>query len=250
MIVWIVCLTGLVMMLIERLAPGRVFAEAPGFHARALLASTVQGLIAFAAGALWDGALVRARPWCADALGVVPGAIVGYLVITLVYYGWHRARHEVPFLWRWVHQLHHSPSRIEVITSFYKHPLEILLNGLLSSAIVYLVVGLSREAATLAVLLTGLAELFYHWNVRTPRWVGFFVQRPEMHQIHHERGRHACNYGDLPIWDMLFGTYANPARFEGECGFDSARERRAWDMLCARDVHAEDVACHVPAGDA
>jgi hypothetical protein len=28
--------------------------------------------------------------------------------------------------WLIFHQLHHSPSRIEAVTSFYKHPIEIL----------------------------------------------------------------------------------------------------------------------------
>jgi len=46
---------------------------------------------------------------------------------------WHRARHESDFLWRWLHQVHHSPVRIEIMTTFYKHPVEQLVNGVLSS---------------------------------------------------------------------------------------------------------------------
>ena len=33
------------------------------------------------------------------------------------------------FLWLAFHQVHHSPSRIETITSFYKHPTEIVVTG-------------------------------------------------------------------------------------------------------------------------
>ena len=73
------------------------------------------------------------RWWHAEQLGAVPAAALGYLAITFVFYWWHRARHEVPLLWRWLHQVHHSAARIEVATSFYKHPVEILLNSLLSS---------------------------------------------------------------------------------------------------------------------
>ena len=175
------------------------------------------------------------RPWSADALGTLGGAAVGYLAITFVYYGWHRARHEVPCLWRWLHQVHHSPQRLEVVTSFYKHPLEMLVNGVLSSAVLYLAVGLGPAAATLAVALTGFAELFYHWNVRTPHWVGYFIQRPEMHCVHHQAGLHSYNFGDLPVYDMLFGTFRNPRNWDGKCGFGE-KEHRFGDLLSAVDV--------------
>jgi len=143
----------------------------------------------------------------------------------------------VPFLWRWFHQVHHSPQRIEIITTFYKHPLEVLLNGVISSAILYVGVGLDPRAASQAVLLTGLAELFYHWNVQTPRWLGFIFQRPESHCVHHQQDLHSYNYSDLPIWDMLFGTFRNPQEFEARCGFAGGREQRLGAMLGGVDVH-------------
>jgi sterol desaturase/sphingolipid hydroxylase (fatty acid hydroxylase superfamily) len=74
-------------------------------------------------------------------------------------------------------------------------------------------------------------------NVSTPRWIGYFVQRPEMHRIHHEFGVHEGNYSDLPLWDMLFGTYRNPATVNVDCGFEAAREARVLDMLACKDVH-------------
>jgi sterol desaturase/sphingolipid hydroxylase (fatty acid hydroxylase superfamily) len=177
----------------------------------------------------------RHRPWSADGLGVVGGAVLGYLVITFIYYWWHRWRHEVAFLWRWIHQVHHSPQRIEIITSFYKHPLEIAVNGVLSSAIVYLLVGIGPEAAGLAVLATGLAEFFYHWNVSTPYWLGFIIQRPESHCIHHQTDLHSYNYGDLPLWDWLFGTLRNPRNWDAQCGFGQEENRLA-QMLLGHDI--------------
>ncbi len=38
-------------------------------------------------------------------------------------------------------------------------------------------------------------------------------------------------------WDMLFGTYENPQRFESTCGFDDAREQRLFAMLRFNDVY-------------
>jgi sterol desaturase/sphingolipid hydroxylase (fatty acid hydroxylase superfamily) len=226
------------MMVVERLKPGRTFPTVRGWWMRAIAANLVQVGIVFVAGALWDGWLVRNRPWSADRLGLAGGAAVGYVVITFIYYWWHRARHGSDFLWRWFHQFHHSPQRIEIITSFYKHPFELLANGILSSLIVYWLVGLDAKTATLAVTLTGIAELFYHWNVRTPYWLGFVIQRPEAHLVHHEQGLHAYNYGDLPLWDMLFGTFRNPKAWDARCGFAEDRELRVGELLIGRDVNA------------
>ncbi len=234
----IVLALAILMMVVERLKPGRDFPAVSGWWARALAVNLVQVGFVFLAGATWDGWLVRNRPWSADRLGFAGGAVAGYVVITFIYYWWHRARHASPFLWRWFHQFHHSPQRIEIITSFYKHPFELLANGILSSLIVYWLVGLDAKTATLAVTLTGIAELFYHWNVRTPYWIGYFIQRPEAHLVHHEQGLHAFNYGDLPLWDMLFGTYRNPKEWDAKCGFAEDRELRVGELLLGRDVNA------------
>lgn len=233
---------GVLMMLCELARPGRAWPRVAGWWLRALALNAVQVSIVFVAGVAWDGWMVQHRFWSADALGSVGGALVGYVALTFVYYWWHRWRHEVDFLWRWLHQVHHSPQRIEVITSFYKHPLEIIVNSLLSSAVVYFGVGLGPEAAAGAVLLTGLAELVYHWNVPTPYWLGFVFQRPESHCVHHQEGHHSHNYADLPIWDMLFGTFRNPRMWDARCGFGPEREHQLGRMLAGVDVNKSDVA--------
>jgi sterol desaturase/sphingolipid hydroxylase (fatty acid hydroxylase superfamily) len=88
-------------------------------------------------------------------------------------------------------------------------------------------------------LFTALGEFFYHTSIRTPRCVGFFFQRPEMHRIHHQYQRHKNNYGDITWWDMLFGTYENPPEWSDRCGFDDAQEQKLPSMLAYRDVHIE-----------
>ena len=167
---------------------------------------------------------------------IIADALLGYFVITFVYYWWHRARHENSVLWRWLHQVHHSACSLEVLTSFYKHPVEILINGVLSSAILYALLGLDAASSGLALLFAGAAELFYHWNVKTPHWLGYMIQRPESHCIHHLRGWHRSNYSDLPLWDMLFGTFDNPRTQPMPCGFGAESERRLGEMLVGRIV--------------
>lgn len=234
-IVW-VALTAFVLFVCEQIWPGRRLPAVRGWWARALALNAFQVAVALAAPRLWDGWLVRHRWFSAERLGVVGGGLFGYFVITFIYYWWHRWRHEVPLLWRFVHQLHHSPQRIEVVTSFYKHPLELVLNGVLSSVVLYTVCGLGQEAAVLAVLMTGLAELVYHCNLRTPHWLGYLFQRPESHCVHHQEGLHARNYADLPVWDMLFGTFENPRCWDARCGFGPEKEERWLALLRGVDV--------------
>jgi sterol desaturase/sphingolipid hydroxylase (fatty acid hydroxylase superfamily) len=172
-------------------------------------------------------------PWLAGA--------IGYAVYTFVFYWWHRARHASDLIWRTVHQIHHSPRRLELVTAFYKHPLETLCNTLLAALLMFGALGLDMHAAILVTVLAGLADIFYHANVRTPAWVAFVVQRPEMHRLHHQYGRHEGNYGDLPIWDWLFGTLRLPSTDPIDCGFDAALEERLVPMMLFVDVHAKSV---------
>ena len=90
------------------------------------------------------------------------------------------------------------------------------------------------------MLLSGLAELFYHWNVRTPHWLGYVFQRPESHCVHHQDGLHAYNYADLPVWDVVFGTFHNPRDWQARCGFGPQGEGRLVEMLSGVDIYQSE----------
>ena len=59
-----------------------------------------------------------------------------------------------------------------------------------------------------------------------------------MAAVHHARGIHAYNYGNFPLWDVLFGTFRNPATFPQEAGFWDGASARVGAMLLGRDVSA------------
>ena len=99
-----------------------------------------------------------------------------------------------------------------------------------------LVLGLTAPAAIAASLTAVLLGFFQHTNLRTPRWLGYLVARPESHSVHHQRGVHAFNYSDLPLWDMLFGTFHNPTVDDATCGFAPHQEARVGAMLLGREV--------------
>ena len=170
-----------------------------------------------------------------DRLDVVSASLLTFLVSSFVAYWWHRAIHRSDRLWRWVHQLHHSPVRIEALTAFYVHPFDALLAALLNAIVAYVVLGVDGFAAGLSLTYVTLFNLVAHADLKTPWWLGLFTQRPEMHRIHHQRGVHADNYG-LPLWDMMFGTWRNPRSGWVECGFPDDKERLIGQMLALKDV--------------
>ncbi len=170
-------------------------------------------------------------------LGVAGGAVAGFLLFTLVDYAWHRWMHNANVLWRGIHQLHHSPVRVDISGSAYASPAEIAASTVQSLIVSILILGLDPLAAAIAGYAGAFYAMFQHWNIRTPQWLGYLIQRPESHCLHHEFGVHARNYGLLPLWDLLFGTFSNPPSFEGRVGFEDPASRRMWAMLRGVDVN-------------
>jgi len=169
-------------------------------------------------------------------LGTLGGALVALVVGDLLNYWVHRASHNSTFLWRAYHQLHHSAERIDVWGSAFVHPLEIAIGGVLGSLAGTVLLGVTPNAAALAGLVGIGLSTFQHMNVKTPTWLGYLVQRPEAHSVHHERGYHASNYANLPVFDILFGTFKNPKLFSADAGFYHGASYRIWEMLLGLDV--------------
>ena len=231
----IVFLIAVFMINYETKKPGRSWPEVRSWWIRAGLLNALQVGTVYLAGYSWDRWMLHYKHASLAHLSSFWGGIIGYLAITFVFYWWHRWRHWSDFLWKWLHQMHHSPQRLEIITAFYKHPFELIADSIICSLILYIGLGLSPAAAANAVLLSGLAELFYHWNIKTPYWLGFLFQRPESHCVHHQDGVHAYNYSDLPLWDILFGTFKNPKQWNAKCGLGQ-EEHRFMELLIGRDV--------------
>jgi sterol desaturase/sphingolipid hydroxylase (fatty acid hydroxylase superfamily) len=168
-------------------------------------------------------------------LGTVGASMVIFLVASLLAYGWHRLTHLSDTLWRVFHQLHHSPSRVETLTAFYVHPLDSFAASVLNAVVAYWIFGASAPVAGLVLMYVAIFNLVAHADIKTPYWLGYIIQRPEMHRLHHERNAHRNNYG-LPLWDALFGTWKNPHGGSVECGFSPENEFRVREMLLMRSL--------------
>jgi sterol desaturase/sphingolipid hydroxylase (fatty acid hydroxylase superfamily) len=169
-------------------------------------------------------------------LGAITGGIVAVLLYEFGVFVWHYSMHRSNFLWRTFHQLHHSAERLDTYGAFYFSPLDMVGWTILSSLCFSLIAGLSAQAITVMLLVTNFFSIFQHANIRTPQWLGYFVQRPESHTLHHGKGLHKYNYSDLPLFDIIFGTFRNPKDFECETGFYNGASARVVDMLLWQDV--------------
>lgn len=235
----LVPVTFVVMLAMERMRPAREFPTVRGWTAVGfvflVMMATISTVVPLAIPADW---LARHRLVDGTGLGVIGGSLVGYLVVSFFNYVWHRATHTFPLLWRAFHQLHHAPQRVDMAGAVIFHPFDIGMYVLISTVTATFVLGLDPVAAALTGYIAAFYSFFQHWNVRTPHWLGYFIQRPEAHCVHHRRGLHGYNYGDLPIWDILLGTFRNPKTFRGEVGFDADAAGRVGAMLALVDVNA------------
>lgn len=194
-------------------------------------------IVTLAMGYLF-GSVIRSQALVASAANWPPHWVgaASFLLTSFIFYWWHRATHRFDLLWRVFHQLHHSARRVESLTAFYAHPMDSAAAVLINSFCSYLVLGASPLAAAIALVMTGAFDLFLHSDLRTPQWLGYLIQRPEMHTIHHKQGHHAQNYG-LPVWDLLFGTWVNPQVRETKLGFEDDASSRIADMLRFQNVN-------------
>ena len=224
--------------ILERILPGRELPEAPGWYVRAAFLNLCQIGIILLAGVAWNRWLQsRSLFQIFRAMPPFLQGLAAWFLGTFVFYWWHRARHQSNLLWRIFHQVHHSPSRIELLTAFYKHPIEIAADSILASALLFSLLGASPSGAAWFNVFAVFGEYFYHSNLRTPRWLGYFLQRPEHHSIHHQLDVHGFNYGDITLWDRIFGTFREAEDFAPQCGFPGDHEQHLKGMLRFRDEY-------------
>jgi sterol desaturase/sphingolipid hydroxylase (fatty acid hydroxylase superfamily) len=163
-------------------------------------------------------------------------AVPTVVLITFFTYWSHRIQHRFDMLWRLGHQLHHSVARVDIASAMIFHPIDVAVQVVMS-LIAALLLGISPQAAGIAGVLGFFIALYQHLDMKTPRWTGWLIQRPEQHVYHHQRGVHARNFGDMPLWDRLFGTYAEPGGEAVELGFEDGRSRRVLAMIFCIDVN-------------
>lgn len=159
-------------------------------------------------------------------------ALIAFILLDLMMYGWHVANHRCELLWRF-HKVHHSDTTLNVTTGLRFHLGELGLTVLLKAGFIVLV-GVSVELAVLNEVILSCFVLFHHTNASLwgEKVLGLLFIMPWQHRLHHStlRAEHDHNYGGaLVLWDKLFGTLG-----EGEpeaIGLKNVQEQGFWGML-------------------
>jgi sterol desaturase/sphingolipid hydroxylase (fatty acid hydroxylase superfamily) len=173
-----------------------------------------------------------------EVLGTGGSIVVWYVFNTFVGYWYHRLQHRSSLAWRMLHQVHHGVPRVDIPSALVAHPLDVIVSTTLSILVSAFFLGLNLRVVAIVNALQFFLSLFPHWNVQTPKWVGYFIQRPEEHILHHQRGVHSGNYSDWPFWDKLFGTYRCPVDEPVPVGYERAGLAEQLKMLAFIDVNS------------
>ena len=224
------------LFVLENWFPGRPLPRVKGWWFRAGISFVGYFYLATYLPLVWDTYLAEYQLFNLESSGLIASTLIALLVFELFIYLWHRALHQYKGLWRLFHQMHHSAERVDTLGAFYFSPLDMIAFTFLGSLCLVVVIGVSPQAATYFLFITTFLVVFQHSNIKTPVWVGYFIQRPESHSVHHAKGVHRYNYSDLPLFDMLFGTFKNPRTFQTEAGFYPGASKRIPEMLMFKDV--------------
>lgn len=139
-------------------------------------------------------------------------AVLGLFLFEVFGYWYHRASHEIGFLWRF-HAVHHSSSQLDWAAAARLHPLEGFFGGLFIAPPLILLGFQPVEVAVFTAIL-GTWAVLIHANVNWRlRFLDGIWGTPEYHHWHHSNELHARNKnysGLLPVLDLAFGTYYLP----------------------------------------
>lgn len=227
----------LLLILWEAFAPARQLPHIPFWRLKGIVSFFIFFYLSTYLPLLYAAWLPSSQLMNLSDVNVVVAGILGVLLYELGMYLWHLSMHRSSWLWRIFHQMHHSAERLDTYGAFYFSPFDMIGFTILGTVCFSFIMGLPPQAVTIFLLVSNFFSIFQHANIKTPVWLGYLIQRPESHAVHHAKGVHAYNYSDLPLFDIIFGTFKNPDRYVEETGFYNGASSKIKDMLLFKDIN-------------
>lgn len=147
----------------------------------------------------------------------VAGLAFSIIMLDLFIYWWHRANHEIQFLWRF-HEVHHLDETLDTTTAIRFHFIEIIFSAFARAIVILLcATPLPHLIAFEALVLT--CSLFHHSNISLPpaleKKLSTLIITPSIHWVHHHAVRKDTDshYGTIfSFWDRLFASTSATTR--------------------------------------
>ena len=210
-----------VMMALERLFPKARPLAAAGLRTMAdktwrvlknasllLISAGLSPLVVSPLSAL---AATHALGWRPDWWSGGTGLLLDIIILDCWIYWWHRANHEIQFLWRF-HEVHHLDEFLDASSALRFHFGEVVMSALVRASVIWL---LDMPLVSVVVFETCVLTmaLFHHSNMAVPRWLEKPLSKvlvtPSIHWVHHHaiRADTDSNYANImSVWDIVFGS--------------------------------------------
>ncbi len=149
----------------------------------------------------WSVATIPVNLWTNIAL---------FILVDFFYYWFHRASHEINFLWNTAHVVHHQSEDYNLSVALRQTSF-----GGVFSMLFYLPLAFMGFNTLSFLAIKGLNLIYQFWIhteaiKKLPKWFEAIFNTPSHHRVHHGRNpkyidrNHA---GTLIIWDRMFGTF-------------------------------------------
>lgn len=151
-------------------------------------------------------------------IGIIQGFVTGLpfflelflclLAADMVQYSFHRAMHEVPWLWR-LHAVHHCPNQMDWLAGSRQHFLELVLTRSFVLVPIF-ILGFEKSVIDSYVVSVGFQAVLNHSNVHFK--FGFLEKifvTPQFHHWHLSSDKEAIDKNSaahLSFIDTIFGT--------------------------------------------
>jgi sterol desaturase/sphingolipid hydroxylase (fatty acid hydroxylase superfamily) len=144
--------------------------------------------------------------------------VIALFTVDFIIYWIHRSQHRYESLWR-THAWHHSIEEMYWFSGFRTSFFHSLLNNIPQVVIPVTLLHLSPAEAGIGYSIGIFIQLIEHTNWKISFGpLNWLLVTPDYHRIHHSatlhRGKNLA--GTFRIWDMMFGTYVNPATVRDE----------------------------------
>lgn len=211
------------------------------------LANIGCGITSQISGAIWGVVSIGIYQWVYTNLAIFTIEnswwtwLMLFVLVDLCYYWFHRASHEVNFLWNTSHVVHHQSEDYNLSVALRQSSF-----GGIFSILFYLplaVLGFSGYAFLFVKGLNLIYQFWIHTEAidKMPRWFEFIFNTPSHHRVHHGRNpkyidkNHA---GTLMIWDRMFGTFQ---REEEKPTYGVTKPTNTWNPVWANVMPVVDM---------